>query len=68
MKLRELKKRATKKMVKTRAQKQLWDDYLELDSYIHFNTALDIIMVGREVSETVMSEETSDISQNYEHS
>ena len=41
----------------------LWADCLELEVYIRSNTALKIYKLDGEVSETVMSGKTSDISQ-----
>ena len=43
--------------------KELWDDCLVLELYIRSNTAHDIYMLSGEVPETIMSGETSDISQ-----
>ena len=39
----------------------LWDDCLELEAYTKSNTAHDIYNLNREVLETVMSGETSDM-------
>ena len=50
-------------MLKTKSPKRLWDDCLELEAYIRSNTAHDIFMLNGEVPETIMSGETSDISQ-----
>ena len=61
--IRELKRGAARKMVKTRAPKRLWDDCLELEAYIRSNTAHDIFQLRGDVPETVISGETSDISQ-----
>ena len=58
-----LKKGAGRKMIKKRSPKKLWDDCLELEGYIRSNTAHDIFMLNGEVPETIMSGETSDISQ-----
>ena len=41
----------------------MWDDCLELEAYVRSNTAHEIYKFYREVPETVMSGETSDISQ-----
>jgi hypothetical protein len=55
---------AGRKMVKTQTPKKLWDDCLEMESLIQSNTAHDIVYeLGGEVPETIMSGETSDISQ-----
>jgi hypothetical protein len=61
--IRELKKGAGRKMVKTKTPKRLWDDCLEFESLIRSNTAHDIYELGGETPETIMSGETSDISQ-----
>ena len=50
-------------MIKSGSPKKLWDDCLELEVCIRSNTAHDIYMLNGEVLETVMSGETSDISQ-----
>ena len=60
--IRELKKGAGRKMIKSKCPKRLWDDCLVLESLIRSNTAHDIYSLGNEVPETVVSGETSDIS------
>ena len=65
--IRELKKGAGRKMIKARSPKRLWDDCLELEAYIRSNTVHDIFILNWEVPETIMSGETSDISQFCEH-
>ena len=50
-------------MLWSRAPKHLWDDCLELEAYIRPNSAQIINMLDGEVSKTVMSGETSGISQ-----
>ena len=57
------KKGANHKLLQCRAPKCLWDDCLELEAYIRFNTAYDIYKLDWEVPKTVMSGKTSDISQ-----
>ena len=61
--IKELKKGAHHKLLQSRAPKHLWDDCLELDAYIRSNTAHEINKLDREVPETIMSGEMSDISQ-----
>ena len=61
--IRELKRGVARKMVKTKSPKKLWDDCLELEAYIRSNTAHDIFELNGEVPETIVSGETSDISQ-----
>ena len=60
--IRELKRGAGRKMVKSGAPRRLWDHCLELEALIRSNTALDIYELKGQVPETVMSGETSDIS------
>ena len=50
-------------MLKARPQKKLWDDCVELESYIRFHTAHNIYCLNGKMPETIMSGETSDISQ-----
>ena len=59
----QLKKRASYKLLWSRAPNCLWDDCLEQEAYIRSNTAHDINKLEEEVPKTVISEETSDISQ-----
>ena len=61
--IRELKKAAGRKMVRAGAPKPFWADAIELEAYVRSNTAHDIFILQGEVPETVMSGETSDISQ-----
>ena len=57
------KKGAGHKLLWSRAPKHLRNDCLELEAYIRSNTAHEIYKLDEEVPETVMSGETSDISQ-----
>ena len=61
--IRELKKGAGRKMVRAGAPKRLWDDALEYEAYVRSNTAHDLYILDGQVPETVMSGQTSDISQ-----
>jgi len=61
--MRELKKAAGQKMVRDGAPNSFWADAIELEAYVCSNTAHDIFILQGEVPETVMSGETSDISQ-----
>ena len=61
--IKELEKGAGHKLLWSRAPKCSWDDCLELDGYIRSNTAHEIYKLDGEVHETVMSGETSYISQ-----
>jgi hypothetical protein len=58
----ELKRGVARKMVKSRAPKQLWDDCLELESLIRSNTAHTIYELQGQVPEMIVASETSDIS------
>jgi len=49
-------------MSKTGSPKALWDNCLELGSYIRSNTAHDIFALNGQVPETMVSGETVDIS------
>ena len=59
--IKELKKGAGCKVLKSRAPKQLWDGCLELEAYIRSNTAHAIYKLDGKVPKTVMSGETSDM-------
>ena len=61
--IKELKKEADYKLLRSREQKCLWDDCLELKAYIRSNTAHEINELDGKVPKMVMSGETSDISQ-----
>ena len=61
--MKELKKGACHKLLRSIAPKHLWDDYLELEAYIRSNTVHEIYELDRLVPKKVMSGETSDISQ-----
>jgi hypothetical protein len=50
-------------MVRAGASKPFWADAIELEAYVCSNTAHDIFILQGGVPETVMSGETSDISQ-----
>ena len=50
-------------MVWAGAPKAMWADGIEYEAYIQSNTVWDIYMIQGETPETVMSGETSDISQ-----
>ena len=61
--IKELKKGDGHKLLQSRAPKCLWVAFLELDTYIRSNTAQEIYKLDVEVPKTVMSGETSNISQ-----
>ena len=50
-------------MVRAGEPKKIWDEALEYEAYVRSNTAHNIYILQVEVPETVMSGETSDISQ-----
>ena len=54
-------------MIWAGATKRIWDDALELESYVRYNTDLHIYILQGEVSETLILGGTSDISKLYEH-
>ena len=53
-------------MVRAGAPKPFWADAIKLEAYVRSNTTHDIYSLQGEVPETVMSSETSDISQFWE--
>ena len=63
---KELKKGSSRKLIKSGTPKRLWDDCLELESYIRSSTGHGIYKLDGEVPETIMSGEMLDISQFYE--
>ena len=64
--IKKLKKGSDKKFIKSGTSKRLWDDCLELESYIRSNTADGIYKLDEEVPETIMSDKTSNIGQLFE--
>ncbi|KAL7530108.1 hypothetical protein ACHAXR_003313, partial [Thalassiosira sp. AJA248-18] len=52
--IRELKRGASRRMLKTGTPKRLWDHCLELEALIRSNTALDIYSLDGETPETMM--------------
>ena len=63
LEINKLKKGVSYKLLKSKAPKHLQDNCLELEAYIRSNTAHEIDKLDGEVPKTVMSGETSDISQ-----
>ena len=61
--IKELKKGVARKMISSKAPKPLWDDCLELESFIRSHTAHDIFGLKGEVPKSVVSGETDDISE-----
>ncbi len=60
--IRELKMGSSRKMIKTRSPKCLWDHCLELEAYVCSCTSNDIYMTTGQVPETIMTGNTADIS------
>ena len=60
--IKELKKGSGRKLIKSGTPKRLWDDCLELESYIRSNTVYGIYKLDEQVPETIMSGKMSDIS------
>ena len=60
--IKNLKKGSGRKLVKSGAQKRLWNDCLELESYIKSNTAYGIYKLDGEVPEMTISGELSILS------
>ena len=61
--IKELNICAGSKMLKARLTKRLWDYCVELQSYVLSHTAHNIYCLNGETPETIMSGETSEISQ-----
>ena len=61
--IRELKKATGRDMMKTQSPKVLWDYCLELRAMIRSHTASNVFSLQGEVPETMVSGETTDISQ-----
>ena len=61
--IKELKRGASRKILKDRPPKRLWDDGVELDLQLQSHTSHNIHCLNIETPETIMSGETSDMSQ-----
>ena len=61
--IKQLKKGAGCKVLRSRAPKHLWDNCFELEAYVWSNTAREIYKLHGEVPKTVMSHKISDIGQ-----
>ena len=61
--IKNLKRGAGCKMFQTRSTKRLWDDCVELEACVCSHTAQDIYCLNVDTPETIMSDETSEISQ-----
>ena len=60
--IRELKRGSSRKMLKTRSPKVLWDHCIELEGFIRSCTVNDIYETAGETPETIMTGQTADIS------
>jgi hypothetical protein len=60
--IHELKRRTSRKMIKTGSPKLLWDHCLELEVLIRSSTSNDIYMTNGKVPEIIMTGSTADIS------
>ena len=60
--IKQLKKGAGNKLLRSRVPKHLWGDCFELEAYIRSKHAHEIYKLDGEVSKTVMSGKRSDIS------
>ena len=63
IKIKKLKKGSDRKLSKSGIPKRFWDDCLELESHIRYNTAHGIYKIDKEIPETIMSGNTSNIHQ-----
>jgi hypothetical protein len=64
--IREVKKSSGRKMMETQCPKRIWDDCIELESFIKSHTAIDIWQLEGQVPQTRMTGQTADISQFFE--
>ena len=64
--IREVKKSSGRKMMESQCPKRLWDDCIELESFIKSHTAIDIWQLEGQVPQTRMTGQTADISQFFE--
>ena len=62
-KIKKLKKGSSRKQINSGAPKGLWNDCLELESYIRSNTAHGISKLDGEVTKMIMCGEMSGINQ-----
>jgi hypothetical protein len=60
--IRELKRGSSRKMIKSRSTKCLWDHCLELEAYVRSCTSNYIYMTAGQVPETIMIGNTANIS------
>ena len=60
--IRELKKGAGRKAAGAQSPKKLWNHALELEAYVHCNTVVPHPKLDGQVTETIMSGQTADMS------
>jgi hypothetical protein len=60
--IRELKRGVSRKMIRTRSPKVLWDHCIELEALIRSHSVNTIYATGGQVPETIMTGTTADIS------
>ena len=65
--IKELKRGSGRKMMINLSPAKIWDHRIELESLIRSHTALDIYELRGEVSDTLLSGKTADISPFVEH-
>ena len=63
----KVKRGAGQKMARKKSPASLWDHCLELEGFIHSNTALNNHELQGQVPETILSGQTADISPFVEH-
>ena len=61
--IKDLKRVAGRNMLKARSPKRLWNNCVEPESYVRSHTVHNIYRLNGETPETIISGETSDISQ-----
>ena len=65
--IRELKRGSGRKIMRSLLPAKLWDHCIELEAFIQSHTALDIYELRGQVTETLLSGLTADISPFIEH-
>ena len=62
MNIREQKRGSSRKIIRKKSPKKLWDHCLELESLIRYHTAHNHFLLNGEVPETLMKGNGADIS------
>ncbi len=60
--IRKLKQGTSRKMIKTRSTRTLWDHCIKLEAFIHLSTSNDIYMTNGKVPDTIMTSSIANIS------